>query len=326
MAAILDLTTIAIDHRLLERAPLSLCQYHQVLPLAREGDRVSVAMVYPHNATVLAMLTELFDAQIVPVQSSATALQATFATLAPTATLDLPHILLHATEADNDSFLTRAANALAAEEATECVRLDAPEIGASAMLAAAGATRCRLVAMPMPAPSECATIVLRSTTSVLLATTDYAPLRHLLVVLRGLGADIRALAWSAALAASEAAEVTLLVLTDAERYDLHDLLDETTEPGRHLADAVNIVTARGVEPILRIRRGESIHQIVAELAARHDEMLVLSAESRGEFAAAAVEQYLASGAHLRALLVCKPNRITAASRTLQSNKRRLQRG
>ena len=92
MAAILDLTTIAIDHRLLERPPLSLCQYHQVLPLAREGDRVSVAMVYPHNATVLAMLTELFDAQIVPVQSSATALQATFATLAPTATPNLYRI------------------------------------------------------------------------------------------------------------------------------------------------------------------------------------------------------------------------------------------
>ena len=90
MAAIVDLATIEIDHSLLERVPLGLCQYHQVLPLAREGDRVSVAMVYPHNAAGLAMLAELLDAQIVPVQTSAATLQAAFEHLAPPPALDPP--------------------------------------------------------------------------------------------------------------------------------------------------------------------------------------------------------------------------------------------
>ena len=325
MTAIVDLTRIKVDPHLLERAPLTLCQYHQVLPLAREGDRVSVAMVYPHNATALAMLTELLDAQIVPVQSSAAALQSAFATLSPAAGADPPYILLQAAGASDAALLARIANTLAAAAESECTRLDSPEVGATAVLAAAAATRCRLTALPLPTPGEYSDIVLRSFTSILLADTELSPLRRILVVLRGLGADLQALAWAAAVAAAEQAELALLVLANARHGDLHDLLHEETEVGRRLADAVNVVMANGVEPRLRIRQGDLVPQIIAELAARPYDMLVLCAESRGEFVAEVVTRLAASDSAMRALLICKPNRILTTSRTLQSNKRRLQR-
>ncbi len=325
MAVILDLTTIPIDRRLLERMPLTLCQYHQVLPLAREGDRVSVAMVYPHNATALAMLGELLDAQIVPVQSSALALQRAFAVLAPATGADPPYILLQAAGAEDGALLVRIANTLAAAAESDCTRLDSPEVGAAAVLAAAAATRCRLTALSLPPLGECSEIVLRSFTSILLAETDPAPLRRILVVLRGLGADLQALAWAAAVAAAEQAELALLVLADARHDDLHDLLHEETEGGRRLADAISVAAAGGVALRLRIRQGDLVQQIIAELAAGHYEMLVLCAESRGEFVAEVATRLAVSEIVLRALLICKPNRVLTTSRTLQSNKRRLQR-
>ena len=188
------------------------------------------------------------------------------------------------------------------------------------MLAAAGASRCRLTALPMPAPEECSDIVLRSTTSVLFAATADVPVARLLVVLRGRGADMRALAWSAVIAVAELAELTLLVLSEADRYDLHDLLSDETEGGRHLADSISVVTSKGIEPTMRIRQYDAnrqydaSRQIVEELATQRYDMLVLCAERHGEFVAETVRRLLSANTSLRALLVCKPNRIAAPYR------------
>ncbi|MFO7633296.1 MAG: universal stress protein, partial [Caldilinea sp.] len=270
MATILDLTTVEIDPGLLERVPLGLCQYHQVLPLAREDGRVSAAMVYPHNSAAREMLAELLDAEIVPVQTNAALLQETFEQLAsPLSESPLsepPRVLLHAPGVGDDALLVRLAETLAAEEETECARLDSPEVGAPAVLAAAGASRCRLTVLPISDSAEWGDVVLRSTTSLLLASTDRPRLKRILVVLRGHGADMRALAWAAAVACDESAELVLLMLTEAHRYDLHDLLDHEMGTGRHLAAAIKLVMSKGIEPTLRIRQGDAIRQIVDEVA------------------------------------------------------------
>jgi hypothetical protein len=83
MAIFLDLAKIKLDPELLERVPLELCQYHQALPLAREGGLVSVAMVYPHNVAACAMLAELLEAEVIPVQVDAALLQEVFERLSP---------------------------------------------------------------------------------------------------------------------------------------------------------------------------------------------------------------------------------------------------
>lgn len=324
MATILNLKTVTIDPSLLERVPLALCQYHQVLPLAYEDGCVSAAMVYPHNVAARDMLAELLDAAIVPVQTSAAALQETFERLASTHR-DAPRFLLHATGASDDALLVRLAQLLAAQEGTECARLDAPEIGAAAVLTAAGVSRSKLALLPLPPPEEWSELALRAATSLLLATTAAVRVKRPLVVLRGHGADLRALAWAAAIAHHEAAELTLLILTDADHYDLHPLLDPEADAGRHVDAAVKLLYASGLTPTLRIRQGEAIQQIVDEVATGRYDMLMLCAESRGEFAAAALRQVASVAAPLRSLLICKPNRLVSSNRSLPSNKRRLQR-
>lgn len=330
MATILDFTKIELDPGLLERVPLGLCQYHQVLPLAREDGRVSAAMVYPQNVAAREMLAELLDAEIVPVQTDAARLQEAFDRLAvlfsDSPSSEPPRLLLYAPEVSDDALLTRLARALAREEASECVRVDSSDVGVAAVLTAAGATRCRLCLLPLPERSEWDDVVLRSTTSLLMAATDQTRLQRVLVVLRGHGADMCALPWAAAIAGAESAGLALLILSETHRCDLHTLLDHESGAGRHLAAAIKTATAKGVEPTLRIRQGDAIRQIVDEVATRRYDMVVIGAESRGEFAAAVLRQLAEFAVDLRGLLICKPNRISIPPKaTMHTTKRRLRR-
>lgn len=326
LATIPDLTRIELDTELLARVPLGLCRYHQVLPLAREDGRVSVAMVYPHNTAAREMLGSLLEAEIVSVQISESALQQAFQRVAAlAATIDAPpHILLHAPGVDATALLVRLARALAAEEGVGCACIESPEIGATATLAAAGASHSRLAALPMT-ESAWDELVLRTPTSLLLAATDAAPVTQILVVLRGHGADMQALSWAAAVALAEAAELTLLVLTEAPAADLPSLLDPESQPGRHLAAAVRLVMARGVAPRLRLRQGDCIRQIAEEVATHRYDMVALCAERYGEFASAVMWQLAPDASNLRALLLCKPNSISATLKHLRSTKRRIHR-
>lgn len=327
LATIPDLTRIELDTELLARVPLGLCRYHQVLPLAREDGRVSVAMVYPHNTAAREMLASLLEAEIVPVQIGERPLQQAFQRLAAlTATTDAsPHILLHAPGVDATALLVRLARTLAAEESGGCACIESPEISAAATLAAAGASHSRLAALPMTDAAAWDELVLRTPTSLLLAATDAAPVTRILVVLRGHGADMQALAWAAAIALAEAADLTLLVLTEAPAADLQSLLDPESQAGHHLAAAVRLVMTQGVEPRLRLRQGDCIRQIAEEVATHRYDMVALCAERHGEFAAAVVRQLALDAAQLRALLLCKPNPVSATLKHLRSTKRRIHR-
>ena len=328
LATIPDLTRIELDTELLARVPLGLCRYHQVLPLAREDGRVSVAMVYPHNTAARDMLANLLDAEIVSVQIGEAALQQAFqrlAALVGVSTDEPPHIMLHAPGVDDAALLVRLARTLAAGEGGGCACIESPEISAVATLAAAGASHSRLAALPMTDAAAWDELVLHTPTSLLLAATDVAPVTRILVVLRGHGADMQALAWAAAIALAEAADLTLLVLTEAPAADLQSLLDPESQAGHHLAAAVRLVMTQGVEPRLRLRQGDCIRQIAEEVATHRYDMVALCAERHGEFAAAVVRQLALDAAQLRALLLCKPNPVSATLKHLRSTKRRIHR-
>jgi hypothetical protein len=325
LATIADLTKVELDTDLLERVPLGLCRYHQVLPLAREDGRVSVAMVYPHNTAAREMLAGLLDAEIVSVQIGEAALQETFQRLMTASPDNPPHILLHAPGVDDGALLVRLARMIAAEEGGSCALIESPEISVAAALAAAGASHSRLAALPMADAAAWGDLVLRTPTSLLLAAADAAPIAHLLVVLRGHGADVQALTWGAAIAVAETAALTLLVLTEAPFSDLQSLLDPESPTGRHLATAVKLAMDRGVEPRLRLRQGDCIHQIVEEVATRRYDMVALCAERHGEFASAVMRRLSLNALSLRALLLCKPDSTGATLKTIRSNKRRIHR-
>mgnify|MGYP000047131721 CR=1 FL=1 len=329
MAIFLDLAKIKLDPELLERVPLELCQYHQALPLAREGGLVSVAMVYPHNVAACAMLAELLEAEVIPVQVDAALLQEVFERLSPlfaeSPLSERPQLLLHAPEMEKSALLLRLAQTLADAESSRYTRLDSPDVTVSAALKVASITRCRLCMVPMSKREEWGDFALRSGTSLLMATTDSPRLKHILVVLRGHGADMQALSWAAAIARAESTGVALLVLNEMAGCDLHALLDPETTIGRHLAAVTRLATAKGIEPSLRIRQGAPLRQIVDEAATQRYDMVVLCAESQGEFAASVLRELALLPLPLRALLVCKPNRFSTSFKAVNTTKRRLHR-
>lgn len=324
MTAILDLTDVEIDRSLLKRVPLGLCQYYQALPLAREQNCVSVAMVYPHNTVACAVLADLLAAQVVPVESSAAAIQSAIDKLGAPTPPDQPGVLVHAPGAGPSALLMKLATILAAEQATSYARLESSEVDFAAVLVAAGAYR--LTALPLPLADEAARLILRSTTSLLLAPTTPEPLDCVVTVLRGFAGDLLAVSWAAAIASSENAALILLVLTEPLRYDLREIISPESNQGRHLANCIRAAAAKGVEPVLRIRQGSVQQQIVAEITARQNLFLALPAEGHGNFAAGVVENTLRSSEQIRGVLVCKPDRIAVSSnKPFQSTKRRIHR-
>lgn len=328
MVTIPDLTRIKLDPELLARVPLVLCRYHQVLPLAREDGRVSVAMVYPRNIAARDMLTSLLEAEIVPVQISEHAFQEALqrlVALTTAATDDQPHILLHAPGVAADSLLMRLSRAVAAEVGGDCACIESPEVSVAATLAVASASHSRLVAVPMMDAVAWGDLLQRTPTSLLLAATDDAPITQILVVLRGHGADMQALSWAAAIAVAESADMTLLVLPETPTTDLQSLLDPESQAGRHVAAAVKLVMSQGIEPRLRLRQGDCIRQIVEEVATHRYDMVALCAERSGEFASAVMRKLASDAPRLHALLLCKPTPIGATSINLRSTKRRIRR-
>jgi hypothetical protein len=61
MTPFIDLRHIAIDPALVHHLPPGLARYYEALPVAREGECVTVAMSHPENVTALAVLTQLFQ-------------------------------------------------------------------------------------------------------------------------------------------------------------------------------------------------------------------------------------------------------------------------
>src|SRR5688500_11986363 len=76
MTPFLDLSHIAIDPTLVQHLPPGLARFYEALPVAREGDSVTVAMSHPENVTALAVLTQLFHAEIVPIRTDGAAVRA----------------------------------------------------------------------------------------------------------------------------------------------------------------------------------------------------------------------------------------------------------
>src|SRR4051812_26572911 len=75
MKPFLDLSHIAVDPNLAQQLPPGVARYYEALPIAREGDSVTVAMSHPENVTALAVLTQFFRAQIVPIRTDGAAVR-----------------------------------------------------------------------------------------------------------------------------------------------------------------------------------------------------------------------------------------------------------
>lgn len=71
----LDLNTITLNPHLARQVPYALSLYYLALPIGRENGSVSVAMACPDNVKARRILSQLLQAQVVPLLAPAPAIQ-----------------------------------------------------------------------------------------------------------------------------------------------------------------------------------------------------------------------------------------------------------
>lgn len=71
----LDLNSITLNPHLVRQVPYALSRYYLALPIGRENGSVSVAMAYPENEKARRILSQLLQANVVPLLASVQAIQ-----------------------------------------------------------------------------------------------------------------------------------------------------------------------------------------------------------------------------------------------------------
>ena len=71
----LDLNSITLNPHLARQVPYALSRYYLALPIGRENGSVSVAMACPDNVKARRILSQLLQAQVVPLLAPASAIQ-----------------------------------------------------------------------------------------------------------------------------------------------------------------------------------------------------------------------------------------------------------
>lgn len=320
MTAWIDLTQFIPNLGLVNRLPAGLLTYYQALPLAVDGDQVSVAMVYPGNLTAIAVLSDLLGAQIVPVQTSAEAMQALLSKIFPTTNQATAQVLLWAGQGEATPGVARMTAALASFEHASLVELTATAVTPRDVLVAAAEGNFRLAVLAFRKPAPLPDLVLHAS-APFLAVQPNTALRRILVVLRGFAADLKLVQWAVALALAEPAHLTLLPMTADDVFSLGELLNPATAQGRHLTRCTRLADAVADRTTLRLHTGAAERQILAELAAQPYDMLALPAEGHGAFVAAVLRTAAANAP--AALLVTKSTSRLATSRPHPQTKRRL---
>jgi hypothetical protein len=312
MTAWIDLAQLEPNLALVNRLPAGLLHYYQVLPLAVDGERISVAMVYPGNQTAIAVLRELLGAEIVPVQTSVEAMQANLAAILPSPE-QTTRLLLWNAQPVRSPQVSQMAAALAQAGGMSITELATPAISVSEVLVAAGEGGFGLAVLALPAHAPFIDLVQRANAPLLAVQPTARPLQRMLVVLRGFAADLKLVQWAAALAGSTEAQITLLPLATADVLSLRPLLDEATTEGRHLRRCIQLLGAGQSAARLCVRTGPAAQQIAAELAAHTYDLVALPAEGQGEFVVTALTP-ISTAQMPGALLLVKsshqPNAVT----------------
>jgi nucleotide-binding universal stress UspA family protein len=297
MTPFLDLRHIDIDPNLAQHLPLGLARYYEALPVAREGDSVTVAMSHPENVTALAVLTQLFRADIVPIRTDGAAVRSALQQLYAREPAQPHGILAWLPQATQAAWLAHVqACGLASRDVTNAESamtwLDAEQMDADTLLAAAHGGNYQLTLCALPkngAPenpeNEVQAALLREIHAPLWLVPG-APVtpRRVLLVLRGFASDEVALSWVMRLATRiEGASVSLLPIIGQAPWGALSYLRQPGPAQGHIATCAKRLEAAGIATTLTLQSGEPRHQVAQAMRQSSYDLMVVAAEGHGQF-------------------------------------------
>ncbi len=191
---LIDVNHVTPDLELVARVPHEMALYYMALPLAREDGEVSVAIAHPENAAALARLSRLLDGPIVPVRGSSAAIRSLLQAMRPTGAPSTPGILFWSGRAEWQPAAAAWAEQLSRLLDAPVARCDIPGTVPGGILR----QRHKLVILGQPINGAGLDIFEQAAGPLfLMRSASVAPLRRILVVLRGFSSDEQVLQWGA---------------------------------------------------------------------------------------------------------------------------------
>lgn len=292
MTTYLEISTLSLatDDTLLRSVPSDVADYYQALPLAEEVGQVTIATPHPDNRMAIRVLARLMGMDVVPVAASEAAVSSAIRRIYPAPAP--PRELLY--WSDSPAGVARAQTAaIACGQALELK--PRPLLDGTSLAGLAAALKRHGEALLVACVSDPAveTLLLRAGPGAqLLVRGEVRPLRRILVALRGYGSDYAALRQVEALVGQDQATITLLPLSGSvagEQVLLPALSDVTRQ---HLNACARQVSS----PVsVRLRGGDALDQLTAELSEVPCDMLVIAAEGWGQFVLQILRQIQAAG-------------------------------
>lgn len=289
MTPFLDLRHIAIDPDLVRNLPLGLARYYEALPVAREEGSVTVAMSHPENVTALAVLSQLFHADIVPIRTDGAAIRSVLHQLYAREPVQPHGFLAWLPQATYAAWLAYLQASDLANGEIALTWLDADRVDADTLLAAAhgGNYQLTLCALPKPPLSkiEVQRALLREIHAPLwlIPGAPVAP-RHILLVLRGFASDELALSWVIRLAAKSAgASVSLLPVIGQAPWGALSYLRDPGPAQSHIAECAGRLAMADIETTLTLQSGAPRRQVAQAVRQGSYDLMVVAAEGHGHF-------------------------------------------
>ncbi len=308
----LDPNLVKPDPELAQQVPYDLAIYYLALPLAQENGSVSVAMAHPENTAAVAILQELLHSAIVPLRSRSETIRTAIQKLHGRNGVSASRILAWSATPEYENAVRRTAGVFAAVQGASISLLPTGQIDIDATLRAAQDSHATLTILSSPLGGPLTELISRCATPLVLVRGEFRPIERILVATRGFASDDQVLNWLAAFAEVQQAQVSLLPLVDSQVLELEDLLCIDGPAKRHMDHLLQRLIGENVPASLRIRPGDPIEQVVAELRQGSYDLLIIAAEAHGQFVARVLETLDAEAVHGdRPIFVLKPTDLPA---------------
>ena len=310
MYPLLSLSQISIDPNLARRLPRRLAYYHLALPIAEDGEDITLAMAYPDNQRVIEVIRSALNAvAITPVRSHGEEIRRVLDSIWEQESETRPSSIVYwSSDPDQRPALQAYAQQIAAALSIDL--LDALyNVSLEAFIDQVQLLRPALAICAAPDLATSTNLIARLPTSLLLLRGAFTPPRHILHALRGHTPDQRVLDWIIPLAQNYNAQITLLaVATSVTLKQGNPLISDFARlilPGHpgHVVEYGQMLTDMKLRGRIKIADGLLQDVMIDALENVDYDLVAIATENNGKFIQGILERLTE---HTRAFLIIKP--------------------
>lgn len=295
----LHLGSIKTDHQLIKLLPQDIAHRYHALPVASDGNRVTIAMASPEDMIASAAVASAIDAPICFVQADLKEIDQRLAELCPQTEPSRLRLLVGTLTAEFDPDLL-----LYTQTITDLLQADVKQVSFSwsgiksfdAFVSEAEHFHPDLIIFQIPTSPLVNRLLIdfavnklvdRLTASILVVKNSRWPLQRILLAIRdGNEPNDAAIDWVIRLAHCSHAAVTVLPLMPPVpqmygsfiRYSLPSLLISNDPLGKKMRKIAQRLTTEDVEGAFKIRDGPPLEQLRYEVLDGDTDLVVIEAE------------------------------------------------